>query len=268
MPEKTDFLSISSVSQGHLNVWITCQRKFQHLFIDGLNLSATEQQDKRLLGERFHLLMQQRELGLDVTELAESDPKLQKWLLTFLTEPPTTIAGDRLCEHRRTLELNIQDRAQARCYVITAIYDLLILGDRKAQILDWKTHARPLSFATLQANWQTRLYLYILANTSDYLPEQLSMTYWFANTAESVAIAYDSQQHQQTHQELLRILSEMSKVMPDVTPAIVKPHFEQLPLGSDECMRCEFAYRCQRRETMGSEELLANSLEAYPEVVI
>ncbi|CAN1212655.1 PD-(D/E)XK endonuclease-like domain-containing protein [Tumidithrix helvetica PCC 7403] len=268
MLEKTDFLSISSVSQGHLNVWSTCQRKFQHLFIDGLNLSATEQQDKRLLGERFHLLMQQRELGLDVTELADSDPQLQKWLLTFSTEPPTTIAGDRLCEHRRTLELNIQDRAQDRCYVLAAIYDLLILGDCTAQILDWKTHARPLSFATLQANWQTRLYLYILANTSDYLPEQLSMTYWFANTAKSVAIAYDSHQHQQTHQDLLHILSDMSKVILDVTTTTTQLYFEQLPLGSDECMRCEFAYRCQRRGIQDSEDFLASSLETYPEVVI
>jgi hypothetical protein len=260
VPEKTDFLSIFSVSQGHLNVWSTCKRKFQHLFIDGLNLSAVDLQAKLLLGERFHLLMQQQELGQDVTELADSDPSLQKWLMTFAAEPPSTIAGDRLCEHRRTLEQPVRDK----CYVLTAIYDLLILGDGNAQILDWKTHARPLSLATLQANWQTRLYLYILANTTNYPPEQLSMTYWFANTAKSVAIAYDTKQHQETHAELQDMLATMTELMSNSNKTA---DFEQLPLNSDECKRCEFAYRCQRRSDHTSEILLAN-LEAYPEVAI
>jgi CRISPR/Cas system-associated exonuclease Cas4 (RecB family) len=258
MLKQTDFPSISSVSQGHFNVWSTCKRKFKHLFIDGLNLSATEQQAKLLLGERFHLLMQQQELEQDVTELADSDPDLQKWLLTFSVEPPKMITGDRLCEHRRTLELKIQDRI----YILTAIYDLLILGDLTAQILDWKTHTRPLSFAELQENWQTRLYLYVLSNTSDYAPEQLSITYWFANVAKSVAIAYNSQKHQQTHQELLDMLTAMSQIIPETT------NFEQLPLGNSECLKCEFAYRCDRREHQTPEASLVNSLEAYPEVIV
>lgn len=140
-----------------------------------------------------------------MSALANSDDKLQAWLAAFDSQPPEMIGGDRLCEHRRTLEISLhhnehRDRGQGY-FVLTAIYDLLILGDRQAQILDWKTHQVAITFDKLQTNWQTRLYLYLLVKTTNYAPEQISMTYWFANTAESIIILYAQADHDHTEKD-------------------------------------------------------------------
>lgn len=259
-------LAINTISQRHLNVWTTCQRKFQHYFLDELSLpTASDVQSKLDLGTKFHLLIQQKELGLDVADVAASEANLEKWLLAFETNPPTTISGDRLSEHRRTYELSIGDRD----YVLNAIYDLLIMGSDRtssetpaAQIIDWKTHQRPLSWTQLQANWQTRLYLYMLAKTSDFAPEQLSIIYWFANTATAVTISYDRLQHQKTERDLAKILGQISQAQLD-------ERFEQLPLGNEECNRCDFAHRCFRSSEVDNSEIwLGRSLDDYPEVTI
>jgi hypothetical protein len=211
--------------------------------------------------------MQQKELGMDVADVAASDVNLAKWLLAFDTNPPNVIAGDRLSEHRRTCELSVREYD----YVLSAIYDLLIVGsDRNsntyltplAQIIDWKTHQRPLSFAKLQANWQTRLYLYILARTTDLAPEQLSMTYWFANTATAVTINYDRSQYRQTEQDLYATLHQISQ-------AQLEERFDQLPLGSAECTRCDFAHRCHRASEMDNAAIWDElAIDAYPEIAI
>ncbi len=240
---------ISQISQSTLNLWHTCPRKFQHQVLDSLHLpSGSNAQMEQ--GSRFHLLMQQRELGLDISDLAASDPQLQNWIRGYETNPPLMILGDRYPEHTRTFKL------QPYNYILTAIYDLLILGIDQAQILDWKTHNQPLAPAILQSHWQTRLYLYLLAATSNYLPSEISMSYWFANTGTTVAIAYNSQDHNQTEQELSQILSSMAE-------AEQVNYFPQLPQGSLTCNHCEFKYRCERSQIVN-----LGAISTFPEIPI
>ncbi|NJK35091.1 MAG: PD-(D/E)XK nuclease family protein [Oscillatoriales cyanobacterium SM2_2_1] len=151
------------LSQGLLTTWDTCRRKFQLLYLEQLALANDPDQYLRLeRGQQFHLLMQQEHLGLNIDALAASDQHLDHWWQQFQASPPAMIAGDRIAEHRRTL-------AQPP-FLLTAIYDLLILGDRQAQIIDWKTYEHPPTAQHLQHHWQTRLYLYLLAETSAYPP--------------------------------------------------------------------------------------------------
>ncbi len=257
--------TINSISQGHLNTWETCKRKYQYSFLEDLSLPEADLQRKRnlLLGANFHLLMQQQELGLDVSDLASSDPKLQLWLAAFDRKPPTMIEGDRLCEHRRTLEVAIEmslhhsqnNNCRQGYFVLTAIYDFLILGDRQAQILDWKTHQVAIAKDKLQASWQTRLYLYLLVKTTNYLPEQLSMTYWFANTAESVIIDYSASEYRNTETKLGMILREIDQAT-------------DYPLVVDisECKFCEFRDRCDRVDI--SKNISLNNIADIPEIEI
>lgn len=271
-------LRVNSISQAHLNTWDICQRRYKYKFLEELSLPEADLQSKQslLLGANFHLLMQQREMGLDVMELAGSEAKLQSWLNAFATYPPDMIDGDRLCEHRRTLEISLgtfdisnntsriqtslhhienKDAGQGY-FVLTAIYDFLILGDRRAQILDWKTHQRAIAKEKLETSWQTRLYLYLLAETTDYLPEQLSMTYWFANTATSVVIEYSQSEHERTDRDLKKILDEISYAQ----------DYPKLAMGSPECKHCEFRDRCDRGEQLGSE--FSDSIDDIAEIEI
>jgi hypothetical protein len=235
-----------------------------------LSLPEADLQHKKnlLLGANFHLLMQQKELGLDVLDLASSEAKLQSWLTAFDHQPPQMIDGDRLCEHRRTLEVTLESTLGMSLhhsenqnfgqgyFVLTAIYDFLILGDRQAQILDWKTHQVAIAEDKLKNNWQTRLYLYLLAQTTNYAPEQLSMTYWFANTAESVIIPYSQAEHDLTEKRLWQILTEIAQAQ---EYAKLEPH-------SATCKNCEFRDRCDRGNIFTSS--IASNIEDIPEVTI
>lgn len=266
---------ITSISQGHLNIWETCRRKYQYSFLEVLSLPEAhlDRKEKLQLGAKFHLLMQQKELGLDVSALAGSDAQLETWLSAFEKQPPAMIAGDRLCEHRRTLEisdLRLRHDDSENCdrdqgyFVLTAIYDMVILGDRQAQILDWKTHQAAIPLHTLKANWQTRLYLYLLAQTTKYDPEQISMTYWFANGAQSVVITYSQSEHDQTAARLQQILLEMSQAQT----------YPKLDLHSAICKKCEFCDRCDRGDLLTNNFLSNNVLNNIaniadiPEIVI
>jgi len=246
----TAILTVTPISQRHLHAWETCRRKYRYSFLEDLSLPEADLQRQRtlLLGSNFHLLMQQRELGLDVSALASSDRKLQSWLDAFESQPPKMLDGERLCEHRRTLEIaiaisNQQDNnCDRNCFVLTAIYDFLILGEHTAQILDWKTHQIAIAAEQLKNNWQTCLYLYLLAKTTNYSPDQLSMTYWFANTAESVIINYSQSEYERTERRLQQILTEITKAGDDFD------HYPKVALGSDACNYCEFRDRCDRGE--------------------
>lgn len=233
------------LSQGQLNLLERCPRQFQHTYLDQLGSPASpEQQERQTWGSRFHLLMQQRELGLPIESLVQEDAQLQSWMTAFASVAPEILTPSsngqtfRESEHCRTL--------QVQEYLLTVVYDLLIASELQAQILDWKTYPKPQVRRWLEQNWQTRLYLYVLAETSDYLPEQISMTYWFVQSLDqpqSLKFAYNAFQHQQTGQKLHRLLSQLTDWLQRYQEG---EQFPQVAEASGRCDRCQFAARCDR----------------------
>ncbi|AFY71717.1 hypothetical protein Pse7367_3481 [Thalassoporum mexicanum PCC 7367] len=260
-----------AIAQSHLSKWQTCRRKFQHTYIDSLTTPISSiQEEKMQLGQKFHLLMQQHALGLDVEPLVVNyqDRKLQKWLdcsQEWLAQLQQSIGGDRHSEHRRTLSMpgsmsgsmsesmpgseldNIlaqrpeRDKA-AQVYTLTAVYDLVFFADSSALIVDWKTHQKPIPTSQLRASWQTRLYLFLLAETTAYQPDQLKITYWFANKAKATTLGYDAEQHERTRADLKEILAaiDQAKQTNDF------PKIELTSSAVEVCKHCDFAYRCDR----------------------
>lgn len=215
MTEKLDWNSpLIRLSQGHLNLLETCPPKFQQVYLEQLSsLPSPEQQEKQIWGSRFHFLMQQRELGLPIEPLLQEDEELKHSLIALIHAAPETFLSEsslrersiwREAEHCRTLSFGN--------YLLTVIYDLLIADGEKAKILDWKTYLQPQNKTKLATNWQTRLYLYVLAETLEYLPKQISMTYWFIKLPtkpKSLTFAYSQAQHQKTKQDLTLLLTEL-----------------------------------------------------------
>ena len=209
-----DRSSLIRLSQGHLNLIATCPPRFQQIYLEQLHSPLNpEQQEKQTWGTRFHLLMQQRELGLPLESLLAEEPELHHSLAALIKAAPEILlpARDiRAAEHSRTLSFNN--------YLLTVIYDLLIVNKEAAKILDWKTYLKPPNKKKLANNWQTRLYMYVLAETSDYLPEQISFTYWFVklpHQPQSLTFPYSNQQHQQTKQDLTELLKQLDKWLND-----------------------------------------------------
>lgn len=239
------------LSQGHLTLLDTCARKFQHLVLEQLGMPIPPDQQERLqAGANFHQLMQQWQMGLPVERLLQDNDQLQNWFQQFQTAAPDilTLEGteadvQQQSEHQRTLEF--------QGYLLTVIYDLLLTSPSQARILDWKTYPRPQSPQRLQQHWQTRLYLFVLAETSAYQPEHLSMVYWFfqsqitsPSSPQSFTITYDSAQHEQTQQDLTRLLAKLSDWL--VNYQAGQP-FPKTPT-TEPCQTCNFALRCGRSQ--------------------
>ena len=266
------------LSQGHLNLLALCPRKFQHAFLDQLSAPPTpKQQEKQLWGTQFHLLMQQRQLDLPVERLAQTDPPLQQCLAALAQAAPeivAPVAGDgdrdrtlRQSEHLRSLRFG--------SWLLVAVYDLLIAAPDRAQILDWKTYPqRPSTQTRLAKDWQTRLYPFLLAETSRYRSEQISMTYWFVQgrspseppQPQQLTFPYSQSLHEQTRQELNDRLDRLGQWL-----AAYQQQDEPFPQveASEPCQFCSFAARCQRGDFSGRatpETATLTNLDAIKEI--
>jgi PD-(D/E)XK nuclease superfamily len=247
---------VLNISQAHLRVWDTCHRQFQYAYVEHLVAPLPLNEANALdLGSQFHLILQQRSLGLDVHPLIQDRPQLQRWLTAFQRFETSLPQGENLTEHRRTLAWSIPGKPQEDLQ-LTVVYDLLILQPDRALIFDWKTHKKPLSNLILAQSWQTRLYLFILVETSNYQPEQLGITYWFANSETQVRINYDRKLHEQTKLDLQQRLEDFSQSQ-EFPRNFQK--FSKLVAGSPICDRCQFYYLCWQGEQ--------NPID-YPEVEI
>jgi len=141
-------------------------------------------------------------------------------------------------------------------WILRVIYDRLVLINKAeqphtAEILDWKTYAQPQDLRWIRQSWQTRLYLFVLAETSAYPPENISMTYWFVRhyndrgvlTPQSCPIPYDRYAHEQTRTDLNRWIEHLTqwhRAYDTGTP------FPMLPESSPQCHTCPFNQRCER----------------------
>jgi len=231
------------LAQGHLTLLATCPRKFQHGVLDQLGMpEAIDQQARLQQGERFHRLVQQWLLHLPIVPLLESDGQLHQWFAAFQQASPQILASG--------LWQPESDRIwQLADYLLTVRYDLLILGHDHAKILDWKTYARPPRSQPLERHWQTRLYSFVLAETSAYPPEQISMIYWFfpadreTTTPQSLALPYTTAKHEETRQDLTRLLTNLTHWLDRYQTG--EP-FPQVGWNSEACVTCNFAARCGR----------------------
>jgi len=244
------------LSQGQLNLLERCPRLFQHTYLDQLGSpTSPEQQERQIWGSRFHLLLQQQELGLPIESFIAENCQLQQWMLAFASAAPEILTPAhshfRESEHCRTLK--IQD------YLLTVVYDLLIADESSAQILDWKTYPQPQSRRWLESSWQTRLYLYVLAQTSDYLPEQIAMTYWFmqSDKPQSLKFTYSATQHQRIEQKIQALLQQLTDWLQRYQQGEA---FPQVAQGNKFCQSCTFAVRCQRQRYSGEDALGKNWL--------
>jgi hypothetical protein len=253
------------LSQGHLKVLETCPRKFEYIYFDRLTLPISpEQQLKMQWGKQFHLLMQQRELGLPISPFLEQSPRLNNMVNAIVDTAPELFSSQtqswRQAEHVRTLAIDN--------YLLTVIYDLLILNTKQAYIIDWKTYPLPKRQAELAKDWQTGLYLYLLAETSEYLPKQISFTYWFIQSEprpQSLVFRYNLRQHRQTQKDLSELLERLQQWLDNYRDR--GESFPQLPISSTACGSCNFAHRCERQGTsLVSQRHLPQSLEQIPEI--
>lgn len=267
------------LSQSHLTLFEACPRRYQYVFFDARSAPSTyEQHTQTQWGNQFHLLMQQRALDLPIQTISSADanmaasldalakaaPEVFEHLPTTLQSLQSTNSFSQ-SEHRRMLSFNN--------YLLTVVYDLVVLrptqsADKnpiKGHIFDWKTHQTPPPRAKLKADWQTRLYQYVLCETTELAPEQIAMTYWFVRlnapelnapelnalensasldqpmTAEPSAyqFGYSLAEHDRTRRDLLTLTDALTRMQRAET-------FPKVDIAKGLCGYCPFAVRCDR----------------------
>lgn len=204
-----------SLSQTHLTLFETCPPLFQKKYLEQIStLPNINQEEKSEWGKKFHLLMQQYHLGLPVYDFIYDDISFPQSLEALISETKniwnSSATLSREAEYKLQLMFNN--------YIFTVIYDLLILYPDQAIIYDWKTYLQPENKNKLQHNWQTKLYLYVLAEKMNYPPSKLSMTYWFVklpNKPQSVTIQYSDAIHRKTRQEIVNIVEKIESFTND-----------------------------------------------------
>ncbi len=234
-----------TLTQGQLKLLEICPRRYQYSYLEPVPVpSDPAMVERQRWGTEFHLVMQQRELGLPIEAFLSEDAALDAAVNGLLAAAPDLFAaeGFRQSEHRRTLPFN--------GYTLTAIYDLLVLGP-VGQIVDWKTYQRPPKQAQLAKDWQTRLYLYLLVETSELAPQQVTMTYWFvpppgakgaAVSPSSISIAYTVAQHRRTEADLQRLTDRLTALR------ATENDLPKVDAAQGYCAHCPFAVRCQRSQ--------------------
>jgi hypothetical protein len=226
-----------SLSQGHLQLLSICPPQFQRRYWEQLgSLLEPQRQAKTEWGQNFHQLVQQWTLGLPLETLAAQNLDPQEVnLLNCLKNLIATVPAlhlppsQRQAEHQRTLAKDD--------VLLTVVYDLLVLTPEQGKIFDWKTYPQPAKPEKINHHWQTKLYLYVLAETSSYEPAQLSMTYWFVQSPEKIqhyTIVYNEAQHRATERELTDLLRQFRQ-------GVAAWQRERTPLAHrPNCQRCPY----------------------------
>ncbi len=252
-----------SFSQQNLQDYIECARRFELRYVQKLAWPAIrsepvlELERQMCLGERFHQMVQQHQLGLpEETVVSQaSEPELEEWWRSYLGHPLEQLPEKRYPEI--TLAASFQGTR------LIAKYDLIAIDPgQRAVIVDWKTNRRPAPLSILKVRAQTRLYPFLLSLAGAHLnagtviqPEIIQMIYWFtADPARPAVIPYSQQQFEIDREYIARTIAQIT--------AQEAP----FPLTEDEreCLFCNYRSLCQRGAAAGrdSEEETAGAENA------
>lgn len=239
--------SPSLLTRAALRDFAECPRRFRLRYVDRLPWPVSPPDEPTAValqrGQQFHRLLERYFLGLPVEERDIGDDVVRGWWSNFVRQGPVLPQGHRRAEHELTIP--------AGDFFLNGRFDLLILsqadGAPAAQIFDWKT-SRPRSLEQLRRDWQTRLYLAMLAEsgtaltggTQPLVPANLAMTYWYAGDPDQPrTIRYNAAAHAENWAEILDLLARLA--------GQIREGSWPLTQDLDHCRACAYQVYCGRQ---------------------
>lgn len=249
-------------SQGSLQDYVDCRRRFQLRYLQRLAWPAVEtepvlESEQRMLsGQAFHRLVQQHLLGVPGERLSQmaanitsTGEELSRWWANYLTGAARSLGLEQLPDPAVQMEVETSLSASLAGYRLLAKYDaiLRLAGEsgQKFLIVDWKTSRTRPRRAWLAERLQTRLYPWLLVEAGGFLndgnpidPAQVEMFYWFASSPDAPERFVYSEEKRSTDRDYLTgLLAE------------IESRSEGEFYLTDQLERCEFCtYRslCER----------------------
>lgn len=229
-------------SRAKLADFSACQRRFQLRYDRRLAWpigplqSVTAEALAR--GREFHQLLHRHFLGLTVAQMLDRQPEIAHWWRVFQSLGPDLPPGRRLPEFNLTVPIGR--------HFLTGRFDLLVVGQQRLHLYDWKTEARPRSEQALRDDMQTRVYLALAAEGAKAIrsparAEDIKLTYWYADQpSAAVSLAYNQAWHAENWAFLERLVEQIERLLSEESNW---PLTDEL----DECRRCAYQVYCGRQ---------------------
>lgn len=235
-------------SRSKLETFLACQRRFQLRYLRRLPwppLPLDERSEEMLArGQQFHQLLERHFLGLPVEPGLIGDERVRHWWGAFQRSPFLLPQGRPLPELRLTIPVGE--------HLLHGRFDLLVVGEENGQptahLFDWKT-GKARALADLRRDWQTRLYLAMLAQGGQALtadgqpipPENITLTYWYASEPDTPrTMPYAATWHRQNWAEIEALVAQLDAALAEGA----------WPLTSDWelCRACGYQAYCGRQQ--------------------
>lgn len=232
-----------TLSQSNLQDFADCARRFYLRHVEKRRWPALQVADvlenerHQQLGEQFHQLVHQHQLGVPLAALArqaQAEP-LATWWRNYLEHAPP-LAGQVWSEV--TLHCDFAG------YRLLAKFDRLMWDGHRARIVDWKTTPHLTPRSTLQRRLQTRIYPLVLAQAgpawlgAPLPPEAIEMVYWFpAFPAQAVSFPYSAAQNADNHAHLHALLARLHAA---------DPQWDLRTENEQHCRFCVYRSLCER----------------------
>lgn len=179
------------------------KQRFQHYFVEPqllTNLTDLLEKEKH---ERLSLVMQQLVMGLPVEPILQANPEIARWVnqLVPLFDIPST-----------TKQVNTLRQKLIQGALIIAHYDLLILVDETAIAISWRSARNIPPSGQLENSWEAQLLLFLLAETEEILPNNVSLIYCFFDSVKSPTLerfSYTQEKRDTFKQRLEMALSNL-----------------------------------------------------------
>ncbi|PID85762.1 MAG: hypothetical protein CSA11_02445 [Chloroflexi bacterium] len=241
------------LSRPKLAAFLSCPRRFYLRSLAKLpwpNAPAGSRSAHMMAqGQQFHLLMERHFLNIEVPLTNIGDSTVSNWFQAFKKSQLAMPNGRYLPEHCLTVPVGK--------HLLLGRFDLLVVGaqagERFAHIYDWKT-GKARHDRVLRQNWQTRLYLALLAEGGSALwptndagngrslqPEQITMTYWYVTEPDKPrTISYSQAEHEQNWTEIQAIVAQIDDCLAQ----------DDWLLTDDrvQCRQCAYQVYCGRSD--------------------
>jgi len=241
-------------SQGSLQDYVDCPRRFQLKYIQQLDWPAVDVEpalDNEVylqLGATFHRMVQQFLLGIPVEKLtsqALQDAQLSRWWENFVLEVGNLINRE-IGNHFPEISLS----TPIGNFRLVGKYDLLGISDRNFTIFDWKTSRKHPKREWLASSMQTRVYPFILVQAGDHFndgkpitPDQVEMIYWFSNFPTApLRFPYSQAQFSKDEAYITRLIEEINLIGEESAP---------LTENEKRCRYCVYRSLCNRGTKAG-----------------
>jgi hypothetical protein len=234
-------------SQSSLQDYVDCRRRFQLRYLLKVQWPALESQpaleNERAMqqGAQFHRLVQQHLLGIPaerLTPLAQGDD-LGRWWQNYLAACSQLGLADLTGV---TVRPEVTLAVSLGGHRLIAKYDLLLTHpDGRLSIFDWKTSPKKPKRAWLLERLQTRVYLVVLAKTTQ---NPVEFIYWFAEDPRNPEkITYSPEKFAADEAYLANLINEITTLAP-----------ENFHLTADvkRCQFCTYRSLCNRGAAAGS----------------